>query len=221
VSEALSSGRAARPTTATSASPGAASAAPARQKIILAGLVVVLALLVIFVVLPAISGGGASGGRPGGRSGGASRGQPAAATGNAGAVTTGVVDVRLERLTTERLDPLEGGRNPFRMGAAPAPTRGQAAAGPAEPSGPIGPPAPVGPPPPPAVPPIPLKFIGIVTRPAPAGKIAVLSDGRNVFSGEEGKSVDGRYRIVRIGEESVQIEHLDGRGRQTIRLTGQ
>jgi hypothetical protein len=216
VSEALSSGRAARPTTAAGASPGAASATPTRQKIILAVLVAVLALLVIFVVLPAISGGGR------GSTGGALRGQPAsaAATGNAGEVTSGVVDVRLERLTTERLDPLDGGRNPFRMGAA-SPAPGQAAARPAEPSAPIGPPAPVGPPPPPAVPPIPLKFIGIVTRPAPAGKIAVLSDGRNVFSGEEGKSVDGRYRIVRIGEESVQIEHLDGRGRQTIRLTGQ
>jgi hypothetical protein len=175
----------------------------------------VLVLLLVYVVLPAISGGGAPGGRPG-----AARRQPSATSAKAGAATTGVVDVRLERLTAERLDPLESGRNPFRMGAA-SPPPGQAAGGAAAPSAPIGPPAPVGPPPPPSVPPIPLKFIGIVTRPAPAGKIAVLSDGRNVFSGEEGKPVDGRYRIVRIGEESVQIEHLDGRGRQTIRLTGQ
>ena len=33
--------------------------------------------------------------------------------------------------------------------------------------------------------------------------------------------IEGRYRIVQIGEESMQIEHLDGRGRQTIRLSGQ
>ena len=26
--------------------------------------------------------------------------------------------------------------------------------------------------------------------------------------------------VVRIGEESIQMEHFDGRGRQTIRLTG-
>jgi hypothetical protein len=71
------------------------------------------------------------------------------------------------------------------------------------------------------VPPIALKFLGIISRPGRGGKIAVLSDGRNVFSGEEGGTVDGRYRIVRIGEESIQVEHLDGRGRQTIRLSGQ
>jgi hypothetical protein len=213
VSGALLSGREARPTTAAGAGPSAASSASTRQKILLAGLLAVLALLVIFVLLPMFSGGG-------GRPGGAARRQPLATAAKPGAVTTGVLDVRLGRLTAARLDPLEGGRNPFRMGAAPPPP-GQATAGQPAPSVPVGPPAPVGPPPPPPVPPIPLKFIGIVTRPAPAGKIAVLSDGRNVFSGEEGKTVDGRYRIVRIGEESVQIEHVDGRGRQTIRLTGQ
>ena len=62
---------------------------------------------------------------------------------------------------------------------------------------------------------------GIVTGVGRAGKIAVLSDGRNVMSGREGGEIDGRYRIVRIGEESIQLEYLDGRGRQTIRLSGQ
>jgi hypothetical protein len=48
----------------------------------------------------------------------------------------------------------------------------------------------------------------------------VLSDGKVVVHGKEGAEIEGRYRIVKIGEESLQIEHVDGRGRQTIRLSG-
>jgi len=75
---------------------------------------------------------------------------------------------------------------------------------------------PAGPPPPP---PITVKFIGVVSR-RDVGKVAVLSDGKNVYYGREGEIVDGRWRIVVIGEESLQIEYVDGRGRQTVRLTG-
>jgi hypothetical protein len=77
--------------------------------------------------------------------------------------------------------------------------------------------APATPPPPP---PIPLKFIGIVQ--APNQKLAVLTDSstRDVFYGREGDVIDGRYRILRIGVESIEMAYLDGRGRQTIRLTG-
>jgi hypothetical protein len=78
-------------------------------------------------------------------------------------------------------------------------------------------PPPSGPPPPP---PIGLKFIGIVEALGQAQKIAVLSDGRNVFHGREGDIIEGRYRILRIGAESLEIAYADGRGRQTIRLTG-
>jgi len=79
---------------------------------------------------------------------------------------------------------------------------------------------PVGPPPPPPLPPIALKFIGIVEGTTQTAKIAVLSDGRNVFHGREGDIIEGRYRIQRIGAESIEMAYLDGRGRQTIRLTG-
>src|SRR5262249_54700426 len=79
-----------------------------------------------------------------------------------------------------------------------------------------------GPPPPPQPPPIPLKFIGIVVvegemRP----KIAVLRDASgNVFQGTEGSEIEGRYRILRIGAESIEMAYLNGSGRRTIRLTG-
>jgi hypothetical protein len=79
------------------------------------------------------------------------------------------------------------------------------------------------PPAPPGPPPIPLKFIGILDAPLQGGKLAVLSDGRGgeALYGHEGDIIDGRYKIVRIGVESIDISYADGRGRQTIRLTGQ
>jgi hypothetical protein len=42
-----------------------------------------------------------------------------------------------------------------------------------------------------------------------------------VVHGRINEIIEGRYRIITIGEESLQIEHADGRGRQTIRLLGQ
>ena len=74
----------------------------------------------------------------------------------------------------------------------------------------------------PPPPPIPLKFIGVVEK-GEGMKWAVLSvgDGRGPFHGKEGDIIDGRYRILKIGTESIEMAYLDGRGRQTIRLTGQ
>jgi hypothetical protein len=81
------------------------------------------------------------------------------------------------------------------------------------------PPAPVGPPPPP---PIPLRYIGYLDQPGPLARVAVLSDGRgNVFNGKEGDIIEGRYRVLRIGTDSADLIYVDGRGRQTIRLSGQ
>jgi hypothetical protein len=50
----------------------------------------------------------------------------------------------------------------------------------------------------------------------------VLSDGRgSPIYGKEGETVLGQYRVLKIGVESIDIAYADGRGRQTIRLTGQ
>jgi hypothetical protein len=82
-----------------------------------------------------------------------------------------------------------------------------------------GPSAPVGPPPPP---PIPLRYIGYLDQPGEVPRVAVLSDGRgNVFNGKEGDIIEGRYRVLRIGTDSADLIYVDGRGRQTIRLSGQ
>jgi hypothetical protein len=36
----------------------------------------------------------------------------------------------------------------------------------------------------------------------------------------EGQIIDGRYRIVKIGEESIVMEYVNGTGRQTLQLRG-
>jgi hypothetical protein len=73
----------------------------------------------------------------------------------------------------------------------------------------------------PPLPPIPFKFIGLVEG-AAGTRIAVLSDSRGlVVHGGEGAIIDGRFRILAIGAETVDIAYADGRGRQTLRLTGQ
>ena len=79
---------------------------------------------------------------------------------------------------------------------------------------PVGPPVPQGPPP------IPLKFLGVVQR-ANGVKWAVLNDGKLTVYGRETDIIDGQYRIVSIGTDSIELAYADGRGRQVIKLTGQ
>lgn len=137
------------------------------------------------------------------------------ANGNAGhgaPSATAAPDVRLRALNEERPKPGDGGRNLFRFQSRPAAATGRPAA--------VERPAPPGPPPPPSIPPIPLKFIGVVEATLQSQKIAVLSDVRGVYYGHEGEVVEGRYRILRIGAESIEMSYLDGRGRQVIRLSG-
>jgi hypothetical protein len=143
------------------------------------------------------------------------------------AVTTDAAapaDVDLEALSRPRGEPLDSGRNLFRFRARPAPpppspppqTRTPEAL--AQEQAPMNlPPAPVGPPPPP---PITLKFIGIVEK-ADGTRYAVLTDGKRPISGREGQEIEGRYKILRIGNESLEIAYIDGRGQTTLRLSGQ
>ncbi|RPI54634.1 MAG: hypothetical protein EHM55_10250 [Acidobacteria bacterium] len=158
--------------------------------------------------------------RPGRPSARASGPAAAAATGAAPGGGTGTAQVNLEALGGERPEPEESVRNPFRFKAPPAPPpvvsppvvkhpqAGQVPAG--------------GPPQPPAPPRITLKYIGDMADPAkPGAKVAILSDARGVYYGREGEVIEGRYRIVKIGVESVDLAYLDGRGRQTIRQNGQ
>jgi hypothetical protein len=70
------------------------------------------------------------------------------------------------------------------------------------------------------VPPITLKYVGFVSEEGKP-KLAIFSDGVGPpMYGYEGGVLVGRYRILKIGAESVEIAYLDGRGRTTIRQTG-
>lgn len=144
------------------------------------------------------------------------------------------LDVRIEALSAARPEQGKADRNPFRFAPKPLPSIEPPERGPA-PKGTQPVPAEreicgngiddngnglsdegCGPPPPP---PIPLKFIGIVE--GQGKKLAALSDCKFTYRGEEGEIIDGRYRLIKIGVESVVIEYVDGRGRTTIRLSGQ
>ena len=135
-----------------------------------------------------------------------------------------IVEVDLKALEAERPEPQDSRRNPFRFKPKPPPApppqtamqikqKQQQAAAEMAARGPIEPPPP---------PRIPLKYIGDMSDPNNPGKrIAILSDARSTYYGREGEIVEGRYRIVRIGVESIELAYLDGRGRQIIRQTGQ
>jgi hypothetical protein len=161
---------------------------------------------------------------PSGAPGTSARGAAPASGGRDGKTGQGdaVADIRLELLQRERGELQPPDRNPFRFerrasAAAAASAQSQVArrAAPA----PVVPTEPLPPPPPP---PIPLRFIGFLQPRDAAGRVAVLSDGRgNVFNGKEGDVIEGRYRLLRVGNDSADLIYLDGRGRQTIRLSGQ
>jgi hypothetical protein len=126
-----------------------------------------------------------------------------------------VADVDLDRLQRAPRGAANASRDPFRFRprAAP-PVRSTRNAAPVSIA-----PVPAGPPP---LPPIPLRFIGLIEPVQRSGRVAMLSDGRGaVISGREGDIIEGRYRVLRIGADSLELAYADGRGRQTIRLSGQ
>lgn len=211
-----------------------------RQLIALVVLLAVLGGLLVFEVLPLLTGGEPAAPTPTAKV--APRPAPAAppraAAGRANArakeldisaaaaaASKGqgqVEEVHLARLKQTEPEPTTGRRNPFSLAPEPKPApppSAAAAAGPPVNSAPQVP-AMTGPPPPPPPPPITLKFFGVVSAGGKFGKVAALGDGKFVYHGREGEIIEGRYRIVKIGEESIQLEYVDGRGRQTIRLSG-
>jgi len=138
--------------------------------------------------------------------------------GSLGPASVNAPDVHLRALQDERAKPdSEGQRDLFRFRPKAPPPRPVV----------VRPvvtapfmPAQDGPPPAPVLPPIAMRFIGIVEAEVQAQKIAILSDSRGIYQGREGDIIEGRFRILRIGVESVEMAYLDGRGRQTIRLSG-
>ena len=140
---------------------------------------------------------------------------------NLPAQATPVADVKLELLKTAPTELEPSTRNPFQFKPkSPPPAAPRLPAAPAGRGGPVviePPPLPQGPPPPP---PITLKYIGVLDT--AQGKVAVFRENSGeIVNGKEGDIIDGRYRLLKIGVESADVAYVDGRGRQTIRLSGQ
>jgi hypothetical protein len=135
-----------------------------------------------------------------------------------------VDDVRLDQLTGRAPAVPAPGRDPFRFRQVVAES-----------------PAAVPPPPPPVrfddppqsvaspaaqVPPIPLRYMGWLESPRPGeglvGIFTATPAGQGMpFFGKAGDVIEGRYRVLRVTQDSAELAHLDGRGRQTIRISGQ
>jgi hypothetical protein len=199
---------------------------PKRQRELTLAVIVVLLAVVAFAAYQTLSGGTTASpsvdssvasndqGRAAKRPSTGSGRLTGAANGSKGAQIE-APQVHLDALEADRRAPGDSSRDIFRFRVKPPPPP------PPPPKPLVGPNPPAPPPPPPPVPPITLKFIGLVDVPPPGKRVAVLSDGRGApVYGHEGDTVLGQYRILRIGAESIEMSYLDGRGRQTIRLSG-
>ena len=177
-----------------------------RQLLLLLALVLIVVALVVWRSPSVTVGGGAT--------------APAAAGAPGSRQVDPVADVKLESLEHRGEGEGTPSRDLFRFESkrvASAPTGSPVPVNPVLVNPP--PPGPPGPPPPA---PIPLRYIGYLDQPGAVPRVAVLSDGRgNVFNGKEGDIIEGRYRVLRVGTDSADLIYVDGRGRQTIRLSGQ
>jgi hypothetical protein len=124
---------------------------------------------------------------------------------------------------TVRLDELEAvpetvavGRNPFGFGERPAPPP------PPTPVTPVWTPPPAAPPVPQGPPPIALKLTAMLVMPGTDRRMVTLKDPASgaLYQAFEGDVVDGRYRVVKVGQQSVVLSYVDGSGLRTISLGG-
>ena len=129
--------------------------------------------------------------------------------------------IDLARLGTERPDTTAGRRDLFRFGSrrdpdveaaaqahAPAPT-------PAPPVETVYVPTP-----PPGPPPLQLRYLGSVENRAGVKVAVLMTDRKEVLTGQMGETVANRYRIARIGLESVDLEDVGSGQSRRIPLRG-
>jgi hypothetical protein len=131
-------------------------------------------------------------------------------------VDNGTLDprLRLDILAASQSKKYEaGGRNIFRMEAAPVDkTVADVRTRPA--FGPDPPPTPTPPPPPP---PIPLKFYGFASKPTEPKKIFLFDEGE-VFVARQGDIVERKYKVIQINNTSVIVEDVLTNNKQTLPL---
>jgi hypothetical protein len=116
------------------------------------------------------------------------------------------------------------GRNLFVFGAAPPPPAvlphvDPIRMGPKNQATQPVPTGPVQPPPPPPAPPITLKYYGYKITRADGHKAAFLLDGEDILVAGENDTLKHRYKVVKIGVNSITIEDTQFKSTQTLPLT--
>ena len=131
--------------------------------------------------------------------------------------------IDLARLTVEHPETAAGKRDLFRFGAA-AHERDDLAELPPVEAHPAPLPTPAIDtayvPPAPSLPPLKLKYLGSVENRAGVKVAVLMTDRREVLTGQAGEMVANRYRIARIGLESVDLEDVGSGQSQRIPLRG-
>ncbi len=67
-------------------------------------------------------------------------------------------------------------------------------------------------------PPIPLKYYGYAHKPDETAKKAFFLDAEEIFIATEGEIVNKRYKILKIGVNTVEVEDLVTKSKQTLPL---
>jgi hypothetical protein len=158
------------------------------------------------------------------------QGKPTTATASAGprvgaAARAGAAPAELPRIGLDRVDQrpgpvLVGKRDIFAFGPPPAPpvTEAQATATPPPViTMPTPVPTPAGPPPPP---PINVKYIGSVEAEKGPKVAFFLTEQKEVITGQVGDTVMNRFKVVRIGIESVDVQDVGSGQVRRIPLRG-
>jgi hypothetical protein len=132
--------------------------------------------------------------------------------------------LRLDLLAKVQAVEMQGGaRNLFQFSTAPPPPLPKeplvkVAGGPGGKTTAAPPPGPPQPPPAPAAPPILLKYYGYSSARGDNRKHAFFLDGDEILVAGEGDMVKKRYRVVRIGVNSVVMEDTQFKHEQTLPL---
>lgn len=134
-----------------------------------------------------------------------------------------IARIGLARLATERPETKAGRRDLFRFGSAREEgDDGELAPAPEHVPTPL--PAPTVDtayvPVPPTPPPLNLKYLGSVENRAGVRVAVLMTDRKEVLTGQAGETVANRYRIARIGLESVDLEDVGSGQSRRIPLRG-
>jgi len=125
--------------------------------------------------------------------------------------------IDLGRLESPRGKSGTGRRDLFDFGVPPAPP-------PTPPpvivATPVGPPLPPPPPTPTPLPPLTVRYVGAIEDKRGLKVAVFLTDKEEVLTGQAGQLVGNRFRIVRIGLESVDIQEVGSDQTRRIPLGG-